>query len=105
MENDLLKLPICPSCKDTKYVTDRWCRPLACHYFYICYRCCIDWSPNLGVRKSEWLMEHKHKAIADSAYARWLAADKPSGKDQEFWLAAEQEYYSNLRCMPQDVLA
>lgn len=50
-------------------------------------------------------MEHKHKAIADSAYARWIAADKPYGKDQEFWLAAEQEYYSNLRCMPQDVLA
>lgn len=99
METDLLKLPICPSCKDTKYVTDRWCRPFADHHYHICYKCCINWSPHLGVRKDDWLMEMKHKTIADSAYAKWIADHKPYGRDQEFWLEAEREYYSHLNCV------
>lgn len=102
MEKELLKLPICPQCNETKYVTDRWCRPMACTYYYICYRCCINWSPELGVEKNDWLMENKHKFIADTAYRHWADNNKPYGRDQEFWLAAEREYYGGLKCMAQE---
>ena len=39
--------------------------------------------------------------IAVAAYHRWLAAGKPSGRDQEFWLKAESDLHKMVSQMPQ----
>lgn len=102
MDKELLKLPICPKCVDTKYVTDRWCNPLVGSYHYICFRCCLSWRVNdysSEVETDDWLSKQKHETLSKSAYQKWIDAGKPTGRDKEFWIAAEEEYYSQIKSL------
>lgn len=39
--------------------------------------------------------------VSVAAYHRWLAAGKPSGRDQEFWLKAEMDLRKMVSQIPQ----
>jgi hypothetical protein len=42
------------------------------------------------------ISDHSHQNIAAAAVALWRQQGRPSGRDDEIWLAAERQCYPNL---------
>jgi hypothetical protein len=88
--NGIYTLPICPRCKDTKYVVPD---PALSSRDQICSRCSIKW--NIYGRVDDFVscvnkMTSLKYKIKQEAERLWSEAGKPEGRDKEFWLAAEK---------------
>ena len=41
-------------------------------------------------------VDDRNEKVSHLAYRKWQEAGEPSGRDMEFWLAAENELYGDL---------
>src|SRR4051812_16242291 len=95
MDNQIFKLPICPQCKDTKYVF----RDLAILETYKhCDRCSISWDLMGNIKDyskfickdGEQYITPTKRRIKKEAERLWAEAGNPDGRSEEFWLTAEK---------------
>jgi len=104
----IFTLPICPQCKDTKYVGQLSFGSHVENHLglavksvksiqQMCDRCSIKWNHNgkiepystMVINGKQYVTPLKRK-IQEEAERLWVEAGKPKGRSEEFWFAAEK---------------